>query len=83
MLNWQTGTLTEPYIDLAITIPIKNQVFQSPESELKNLSETDPLIVSIVSCHSLISIEDQLIGSSMDKKIFEASHWKFRNGSLL
>ena len=71
----KTGTLTETEIELEGAIPIQDHKFGHAVKELGTLPKTQPLLMAIGSCHSLIRINDQLIGYSIDRKMLEATGW--------
>lgn len=80
-INLKTGTLTETDIDLAGAIPIQKAEFQKPVLELSKLLDTHPLLqVTAATCHTLIKVNDQLNGYSIDQKMFFATKWNFANG---
>ena len=72
--------MTESDIDLAGAIPIQEGEFRQPVAQLASLPESHPLLLSSVSCHSLIRVNNQLNGYSIDRKMFEATGWSFKDG---
>ncbi|KAI9554376.1 hypothetical protein GHT06_019648 [Daphnia sinensis] len=76
----KTGTLTETDIDLAGAIPIQEGEFRKPVPQLSTLPETHPLLQAAATCHTLIKVNDQLNGYSIDRKMFDATKWNFVNG---
>ena len=76
-ISLQTGTLTESEIELEGVIPIQESEIRKPVSKPNCLPETHPLLMGIASCHSLIRINDQLSGYSIDQKMFHATQWVF------
>lgn len=76
----KTGTLTETDIDLAGAIPIQEGEFRKPVLHLSTLPETHPLLQAAATCHTLIKVNDQLNGYSIDRKMFDATKWNFANG---
>ena len=79
-INLKTGTLTETDIDLAGAIPIQKAEFQKPVLQLSILPDTHPLLQVMTTCHTLIKLNDQLNGYSIDRKMFDAAKWNFANG---
>ncbi|KZR98015.1 putative Cation-transporting ATPase, partial [Daphnia magna] len=76
----KTGTLTETDIDLAGAIPIQEGEFRKPVPQLSTLPETHPLLQAAATCHTLIKVNDQMSGYSIDRKMFDATKWNFVNG---
>ncbi len=72
--------MTESDIDFAGAIPIQEGEFRKPIDELATLSETHPLLQSTASCHTLIRVNGQLNGYSIDRKMFDATKWNFADG---
>ena len=79
----QTGTLTETDIELCSAREIVNGEFKPPSVSTKSTNnvENDQMLMAMASCHSLIRINNQLSGSSVDVKMFEATGWSFKDGS--
>ena len=78
----KTGTLTETDIDLSGAMPIQEGEFRHPVIEMATLPESHPLLLASASCHSLIRLAGQtnMSGYSIDRKLFEATGWSFRDG---
>lgn len=76
----QTGTLTETDVDLAGAVPVREGEFQKPIEQLSTLAETNPLLLAVATCHSLIRVNGKIIGYSVDKKMFEAINWELTDG---
>ena len=72
--------MTETDIDLAGAIPIQKAEFQNPVLQLSKLPDIHPLLQVTTTCHTLIKVNDQLNGYSIDQKMFDAAKWKFANG---
>ena len=72
--------MTETDIDLAGAIPIQEGEFRKPVLQLSTLSETHPLLQATATCHTLIKVNDQLNGYSIDRKMFDATKWNFTDG---
>jgi magnesium-transporting ATPase (P-type) len=72
--------LTETDIDLAGAIPIQKAEFQNPVLQLSKLPDIHPLLQVTTNCHTLIKVNDQLNGYSIDRKMFDATTWNFANG---
>ena len=72
--------MTETDIDLAGVIPIQEGEFRKPVLNLAILTETHPLLQSAATCHTLIRVNGQLSGYSIDRKMFDASKWNFAEG---
>ena len=72
--------MTETDIDLAGAIPIQEGEFRKPVLQLATLAETHPLLQSSAACHTLIRVNNQLSGYSIDRKMFDATKWDFADG---
>ena len=72
--------MTETDIDLAGAIPIQKGEFHKPVLHLPTLAETNPLLQSAATCHTLIRVNDQISGYSIDRKMFDATKWNFSDG---
>ncbi|XP_054165291.1 polyamine-transporting ATPase 13A3-like isoform X2 [Oppia nitens] len=72
----KTGTLTEDDLNFAEVVPVdidKNK-FDSAVDVLTDL-DYGPLLVCLASCHSLTIIDDNIIGDTLDQKMFYATEW--------
>lgn len=76
----KTGTLTETDIDLAGILPIQEGEFRSPVTDISTIPDTHSLLQTIASCHSLIRVNGQLNGYSVDRKMFDATNWELEDG---
>lgn len=79
---FQTGTLTETEIELEQVVPIQQSRIGQPLSKIGSLSQEHPLVMATATCHSLILVNRQLVGHSIDRKMFKATHWKLKNGPI-
>ena len=72
----KTGTLTEDGLDMWGLLPTEDGSFQEVVKEVSTLDERSPVMWSLVSCHSLTNINDQLTGDPLDIKMFESTKWQ-------
>ena len=72
----KTGTLTEDDLNFAEVVPVDPDTnkFGSGVDTLTDL-EFSPLLICLASCHSLTIIDDNIIGDSLDQKMFDATEW--------
>lgn len=66
---FQTGTLTEDGLDMWGIIPVKENVFEDPLTDVRNLPEESPLLLGMATCHSLTLIDGSLFGDPLDVKV--------------
>ncbi|GLV38282.1 anne boleyn [Carabus blaptoides fortunei] len=71
----KTGTLTEDGLDMWGVVPVKDGVLGEAIKDARSLPERSPLLLGMVSCHSLTIIENQLSGDPLDVKMFESTGW--------
>ncbi|ODV84227.1 hypothetical protein CANARDRAFT_208586 [[Candida] arabinofermentans NRRL YB-2248] len=83
----KTGTLTEEGLDIMgvrVSQPIrgrKEHEFSKLHTSVENLFDTESssqsyeLFLSMLTCHSLKVIEDEVIGDPLDIKMFEFTEW--------
>uniref|UniRef100_A0A8B9PET1 Cation-transporting ATPase n=1 Tax=Apteryx owenii TaxID=8824 RepID=A0A8B9PET1_APTOW len=78
----KTGTLTEDGLDLWGVIPSEGSRFQKIH---KFPSSTPlpwgPVCGAMVSCHSLVVLDEKIQGDPLDLKMFEATHWEIEDCS--
>ena len=67
-------------MELQEAVPIQQGRIQHPLPKLHSLPQDHPLLVATASCHSLIRVDHQLIGYSIDRKMFQATRWILKNG---
>lgn len=70
----KTGTLTQEGMDLLGVCPVINRTFSDLQSNPRKLYELNShLIECMATCHSLIKVNEVLLGDSQDLKIFEST----------
>jgi cation-transporting ATPase 13A2 len=75
----KTGTLTQEGMDLLGICPAINRTFRDLQSNPRELFELDSnLIECMATCHSLIKVNDDLLGDSQDLKIFESTGCEYQ-----
>ncbi|XP_032633243.1 putative cation-transporting ATPase 13A5 isoform X4 [Chelonoidis abingdonii] len=78
----KTGTLTEDGLDLWGLIPSEGSRFQN----IYSFASGTPLpwglpCGAMVSCHSLIVLDEKIQGDPLDKKMFECTCWEMEDSS--
>ncbi|ELU12635.1 hypothetical protein CAPTEDRAFT_90245 [Capitella teleta] len=71
----KTGTLTEEGLDLWGIVPVKNSEFNAPETDPKNIPQTDHLQIGMAVCHSLTLIDGEISGDPLDLIMFNSISW--------
>ncbi|XP_073434755.1 probable cation-transporting ATPase 13A4 [Dendrobates tinctorius] len=79
----KTGTLTEDGMELWGIVPSDNRSFQevylfTPERSLP----WSPVLVGMVSCHSLIFLDGKIQGDPLDLKMFEGTGWVLQDTDI-
>jgi len=72
----KTGTLTEDGLDMWGVIPVEDQSFTSPVTDISQLGQDSTLLASMASCHSLIVIQGNISGDPLDIKMFQSTRWE-------
>ncbi|KAM4771101.1 putative cation-transporting ATPase 13A4 [Rhinophrynus dorsalis] len=73
----KTGTLTEDGLDLWGVLPANGNCFQKVHSFTSgDTLPWGPLLGTLSSCHSLVTIDGILQGDPLDLKMFEGTHWE-------
>jgi hypothetical protein len=49
--------------------------FSAPETDPKNIPQTDPLQIGMACCHSLTMIEGEISGDPLDLIMFNSISW--------
>lgn len=91
----KTGTLTEEGLDVlglrVVQQPANNfsDILTDSGAVLPHPSERDPsvdyknhrsLLYTMATCHSLRSVDDELVGDPLDVKMFDFTRWQFDEG---
>ncbi|KAM4771314.1 putative cation-transporting ATPase 13A5 [Rhinophrynus dorsalis] len=76
----KTGTLTEDVLDLHGIVPCEGNCFQDVHYFFSgNTLPWGPLLGSMASCHSLITLDGKLHGDPLDLKMFEGTGWELKD----
>lgn len=88
----KTGTLTEDGLDVlgvrVVSRTSKNftEVISEPQVLAEGRDPFDPenpleaVLHTMATCHSLRSVDGDLVGDPLDQKMFEFTHWSFEEG---
>ncbi|XP_073531186.1 probable cation-transporting ATPase 13A5 isoform X3 [Phyllobates terribilis] len=73
----KTGTLTEDILDLYGVLPCEKSCFQ----DMTVFTSSDdlcwcPILQAMTSCHSLITLDGELLGDPLDLKMFDGTGWE-------
>ncbi|KAM7201515.1 hypothetical protein V8F33_003339 [Rhypophila sp. PSN 637] len=91
----KTGTLTEEGLDILgvqVVSPSTKRfadiltdpdAFLDESEDQKALEKRKAALYTMATCHSLRSVDDELIGDPMDLKMFEFTRWSFEEQSQL
>ncbi|XP_030755212.1 probable cation-transporting ATPase 13A3 [Sitophilus oryzae] len=77
----KTGTLTEDGLDLLCVVPVSEAAFKSPVTTVNTLSY-DTFLYGLVCCHSLTTIEKNIVGDPLDLKMFQSTDWTLDDGDI-
>lgn len=77
----KTGTLTEEGLNLSGIISVENGNFQPAMTENFHLT-ISPLILGMATCHSLTLLNGNLLGYTLDVKMFESIGWELEEPEL-
>lgn len=73
----KTGTLTEDHLDIHGVRTVRNKKLRFSKALIEDLSFADPpLLYAFASCHSLTTLDGELIGDPLEIKMYEATQWK-------
>ena len=88
----KTGTLTEDGLDvLGVRVVSRDsnsftEVISEPQALASGEDTFDPdnpltaVLHTMATCHSLRSVDGDLVGDPLDQKMFEFTHWSFEEG---
>ncbi|CAG9772733.1 unnamed protein product [Ceutorhynchus assimilis] len=75
----KTGTLTEDALDLWAVVPVREKLLVAPIKKILELPSTCGLLKGMTVCHSLTSIDGEVVGDPLDVKMFESTKWMFED----
>ncbi|KAF9583283.1 hypothetical protein BGW38_009827, partial [Lunasporangiospora selenospora] len=88
----KTGTLTEDGLDvLGVQCgdsdtkkfgKMMNNIEDMNDAPASTLDKSTPLLFAMTTCHSVKSLNGELIGDPLDLKMFEFTHWILEEGGL-
>ncbi|XP_069473521.1 probable cation-transporting ATPase 13A4 isoform X2 [Ambystoma mexicanum] len=80
----KTGTLTEDGMDLWGIIPTKGHCFQHVHKFGSDPPLSwGPLLGAMATCHSLITLDGDLQGDPLDRKMFDATGWEIEDSNTV
>ncbi|XP_077551510.1 polyamine-transporting ATPase 13A3-like [Haemaphysalis longicornis] len=71
----KTGTLTDGGLDLWGILAAHSQTFTGPFGGPGDMPARSPIVVAMATCHTLTSVDQELVGDPLDLAMFHATRW--------
>lgn len=73
----KTGTLTKDGLDFRGCVPLIEDQFAAEIHDSTSVEVPSELQFAMASCHAIATLDDKLVGSEVEVKMFQSTHWYF------